>query len=127
MSNSLPIEEVSTKYLKEYTDYVTKSRVLPTLCLKNVHKRILWSLIKLGAGDGKGRFIKTSTVSGKALGYHPHGSASIDGAISTLVNSPNSLVAGEDLGPITWEILQLPLGIQRSEHQNYLNLFWMIP
>jgi len=89
-----PIEQVTREGLTRYTHYVTRSRVLPHLDLKPVHRRIIWSLIKLGARDGKGKFIKSSTVVGTTLRYHPHGDASVSNALSHLVNTPNPLVSG---------------------------------
>jgi hypothetical protein len=91
---TLTAEEASYRSLQEYTNYVTKSRVLPSICLKPVHRRILWCLIKDGARSRTGKFIKTSSIAGSTLRFHPHGTASVEGAISTLVSSSNNLVLG---------------------------------
>jgi len=88
------IETIVRSSLKEYIGYVTKSRVLPYLDLKPVHKRIIWACIKENARFGKGRFKKSASVIGTTLHYHPHGTASVYGAMQSLVNSPNALLTG---------------------------------
>jgi hypothetical protein len=92
--NSRPIEDITKEGLTRYTHYITKSRVLPNLDLKSVHRRIIWSLVKLGARHNKGKFLKSSTVVGDTMKLHPHGDGSIAGALAHLVNTPNALVTG---------------------------------
>jgi hypothetical protein len=92
--NSKPIEEVAKSSIAEYAHYITKSRVLPHLDMKPIHRRILWSLIELGARSGKGKYRKCASVVGHCLKYSPHGDASVYGALCHLVNTPNALISG---------------------------------
>lgn len=86
-------EDLAYQGMKDYTSYISKSRVLPYIDgLKPVFRRILYSLLRLNATD---KFIKTSTVLGEAVKFHCHGSGSVAGAIQTLVCSPNSLITGK--------------------------------
>ena len=50
--------------------------------LKTVYKRVLMVALKLP----KNEFIKTATLEGRVLEYHPHSSSSISGVIAELVN-----------------------------------------
>ncbi len=90
----MEIENYALKCMKDYTRHVASSRVLPHIDgLKNVQRRVLFSLLNIGARPNKG-FRKTSTVIGQCMLYHPHGEASINGAIHSLISSPNPLIAG---------------------------------
>lgn len=93
-STSHKIEDSAYGYIKEYAHYITKHRVCPGLDLKPVQRRVLWSMIGLKARTGKGRFIKSSTIVGTALKYHPHGEGSVYSALCNLINMPNALVTG---------------------------------
>lgn len=77
-----------------YAEYVNSQRSIPGLDgLKSVQRRILMSLNTFA----KDKNIKTATVSGHVIGnYHPHGDASVDGAIATMVNS------GQLIGKGSW-------------------------
>lgn len=88
------IEDVALESIKEYTQYVTSSRVLPHLDLKPVHRRVLWSMIRINARAGKGMFKKSATIIGESLKLHPHGDASVYSAVCHLINTPNPLVTG---------------------------------
>lgn len=77
-----------------YAEYVNSQRSIPGLDgLKSVQRRILMSLNSFA----KDKNIKTATVSGHVIGnYHPHGDASVSGAIATMVNS------GQIIGKGSW-------------------------
>ncbi len=68
----------------EYASYVIKDRAIPHLKdgLKPVQRRILQSLFDVD--DGK--FHKVANVVGHCMQYHPHGDASIYGALVNLAN-----------------------------------------
>lgn len=68
----------------EYASYVIKERAIPDVDdgLKPVQRRILWSLHRMD--DGK--FHKVANVIGHTMQYHPHGDASIGGALVVLAN-----------------------------------------
>ncbi len=68
----------------EYASYVVKDRAIPHLRdgLKPVQRRILQSLFDVD--DGK--FNKVANVVGHCMQYHPHGDASIYGALVNLAN-----------------------------------------
>jgi topoisomerase IV subunit A len=74
---------ISSNYL-EYSSYVIKERAIPELKdgLKPVQRRILWSLFRMD--DGK--FHKVANIVGHTMQYHPHGDASIYGALVNLAN-----------------------------------------
>jgi len=68
----------------EYASYVIKDRAIPHLDdgLKPVQRRIIQSLFDVD--DGK--FNKVANVVGHCMQYHPHGDASIYGALVNLAN-----------------------------------------
>ncbi len=68
----------------EYASYVIKDRAIPHLDdgLKPVQRRILQSLFD--TDDGK--FNKVANIVGHCMQYHPHGDASIYGALVNLAN-----------------------------------------
>ena len=73
---------ISTEMRESYLDYamsVITSRALPDVRdgLKPVHRRILYSMHRMGLTSGA-RFRKSATVVGDVLGkYHPHGDSSV--------------------------------------------------
>src|SRR5579864_8708884 len=73
---------ISQEMREAYLDYamsVITSRALPDVRdgLKPVHRRILYTMHRLGLTAG-GRFRKSALVVGDVLGkYHPHGDASV--------------------------------------------------
>lgn len=86
-------ENLVHNHMKEYTSYVSKSRVLPFLDgLKPVFRRLLYSMMKVKAKD---RMLKSSNILGETIKLHPHGGASVYGAAQTIVCSPNSLIEGK--------------------------------
>lgn len=92
-NQEVSIEKIAFDYIKDYSHYITKSRVLPHLDLKPVQKRILWALICLKARKGTGRLLKSSTVAGATAQYHPHGDCY--STICNMINMPNALIEGK--------------------------------
>ncbi len=78
------IKNLFDKNFLEYASYVIKDRAIPDLedGLKPVQRRILHSLFEMD--DGK--FHKVANVVGHCMKYHPHGDASIGGALVVLAN-----------------------------------------
>lgn len=81
MSNPIDSLEVSTgvKYLtKGYVDYadeVIAERAMPNMYdgLKPVNRKLLWTFYQDPTIKGTvGKFIKSKTIAGNTLGYHPH-------------------------------------------------------
>ena len=68
----------------EYTSYVIKERAIPDINdgLKPVQRRILQTLYNMDDG----RFQKVANVVGETMKLHPHGDASIFGALVNLAN-----------------------------------------
>lgn len=68
----------------EYTSYVIKERAIPDINdgLKPVQRRILQTLFNMDDG----RFQKVANVVGESMKLHPHGDASIFGALVNLAN-----------------------------------------
>ena len=76
------LRNISTEMRESFIDYamtVITDRALPDVRdgLKPVHRRILYSMHRMGLTSGA-RFRKSATVVGDVLGkYHPHGDASV--------------------------------------------------
>ncbi|MBO4385746.1 MAG: DNA topoisomerase IV subunit A [Treponema sp.] len=68
----------------EYASYVIRDRAIPDLedGLKPVQRRIIHTLFEMDDG----RFQKVANVVGECMKYHPHGDASIGGALVVLAN-----------------------------------------
>lgn len=68
---------------KKYSRYVCDYRAIPNAIdgLKPVQRRILWTMWNSVA---KNHFTKTVKVTGLVMGYHPHGDASIQDAVSSM-------------------------------------------
>src|ERR1035437_2275530 len=76
-----------------YADEVNLGRAVPDLVdgLKPVQRRIMWAASRLGAD-----FVKTARLSGEVIGrYHPHGSAAVEGAITTIMHANVSTMRGK--------------------------------
>ena len=82
-SNSYLREMMDDNFI-EYASYVIKERAIPDIDdgLKPVQRRLLWSLFRMH--DGK--YHKVANVIGHTMQYHPHGDASIGGALVVLAN-----------------------------------------
>ena len=78
------VKNLFDKNFIEYASYVIRDRAIPDLedGLKPVQRRVLHTL--LGIDDG--RFNKVANVVGQVMKYHPHGDASIYGALVNLAN-----------------------------------------
>lgn len=78
------VKNLFDKNFLEYASYVIKDRAIPDLedGLKPVQRRILHTLFKIDDG----RFHKVAGVVGECMKYHPHGDASIGGALVVLAN-----------------------------------------
>ena len=81
--------EITSEMKRAYLDYamsVIVSRALPDVRdgLKQVHRRILYAMYKMGLTSGA-RFSKSAKVVGEVLGkYHPHGDAPVYEALARL-------------------------------------------
>ena len=64
------IHNVIEDNMSDYSAYVVLNRAIPDLrdATKPVHKRIIYAMYKEGAT----KFMKSATMSGKVMAYHPH-------------------------------------------------------
>ncbi|MCM1322062.1 MAG: DNA topoisomerase IV subunit A [Bacteroides sp.] len=78
------VKNLFDKNFIEYASYVIRDRAIPDLedGLKPVQRRILHTLFEID--DGK--YHKVANVVGQCMKYHPHGDASIYGALVVLAN-----------------------------------------
>ena len=78
------LEQQWRNYYLEYASYVVKDRAIPDVDdgLKPVQRRILYCMHE----SDDGRFNKVAGVVGDTMHYHPHGDASIAGALVVLAN-----------------------------------------
>ena len=78
------VKKLFDKNFLEYASYVIRDRAIPDLedGLKPVQRRVLHTLLEID--DGK--FHKVANVVGQCMKYHPHGDASIAGALVVLAN-----------------------------------------
>ncbi len=78
------LREMMAQNFIEYASYVIKDRAIPDVDdgLKPVQRRILWSMNR----EEDGRFQKVANVVGNTMQFHPHGDASIYGALVYLAN-----------------------------------------
>ena len=84
---------------RRYSRYVCDSRAIPNVIdgLKPVQRRILWTMWNSKARD---HHTKTVKVAGLVMGYHPHGDASIQEALSQMAQeftfaNNYSLISGD--------------------------------
>ena len=94
-----------------YADEVNLARAIPDLVdgLIPVQRRIMWAAYQM-----PNEFVKTARVSGETMGrYHPHGDASIEGAIVTMVQANVPLLRGKG----NWGSL-----VDRAAASRYTNL-----
>ena len=80
--NPSKIQRMFGDYFLEYASYVILERSVPHIIdgLKPVQRRILHSMKEMDDG----RFNKVANIVGDTMKYHPHGDASIGGALVTL-------------------------------------------
>ncbi len=78
-------EKLYKNYFLEYASYVIRDRAIPDLIdgFKPVQRRIIHAMLE----KDDGRFNKVAGIVGDAMHYHPHGDASIYGALVTLENA----------------------------------------
>ncbi len=78
------VKNLFDKNFIEYASYVIRDRAIPDIedGLKPVQRRIMHTLFEMDDG----RFQKVATVVGRCMKYHPHGDASIGGALVVLAN-----------------------------------------
>ncbi|MBO5137814.1 MAG: DNA topoisomerase IV subunit A [Spirochaetaceae bacterium] len=78
------IKNLFDKNFIEYASYVIRDRAIPDIedGLKPVQRRIMHTLFEVDDG----RFNKVANVVGQCMKYHPHGDASIGGALVVLAN-----------------------------------------
>ena len=78
------VKNIFDKNFIEYASYVIRDRAIPDLedGLKPVQRRIMHTLFEVNDG----LFKKVQYVVGRAMEYHPHGDASIYGALVNLAN-----------------------------------------
>ena len=78
------VKNLFNKNFIEYASYVIRDRAIPDLedGLKPVQRRIMHTLFKIDDG----RFHKVAGVVGECMKFHPHGDASIGGALVVLAN-----------------------------------------
>ena len=93
------IDKEALQYVKDcYQKYGTttlEDRALPDYRdgLLKVYRRTIWSMSHIAPASKP--HVKTARVSGDVIGkYHPHGSAAVESAIETMVNSPNPTADG---------------------------------
>ena len=79
-----PLARVMDSNFLQFASYAICDRAIPTVedGLKPVQRRILHTLSEMDDG----RFVKVATVVGRTMFYHPHGDASIYGALVNLAN-----------------------------------------
>jgi len=78
------LKEMMAQNFIEYASYVIKDRAIPDVDdgMKPVQRRILWAMNL----SHDGTFHKVANVVGNTMKYHPHGDASIYGALVYLAN-----------------------------------------
>jgi DNA gyrase/topoisomerase IV subunit A len=87
------LADFGTKNMGVYAEEVNLGRAVPDLVdgLKPVQRRIMWAAANLGKD-----FVKTARIVGDVIGkYHPHGDASVSGALTTIVQSNVPTVNGK--------------------------------
>lgn len=87
------LAEFGTREMGVYAEEVNLSRAVPDLIdgLKPVQRRIMWAASLLGKD-----FVKTARLVGDIIGrYHPHGDASVAGAITTVVQANVPVLSGK--------------------------------
>jgi len=78
------VKDLFDKNFLEYASYVIRDRAIPDIDdgLKPVQRRVMHTLFEVDDG----RFNKVANVVGQVMKYHPHGDASIYGALVVLAN-----------------------------------------
>lgn len=117
------VKNLFDKNFIEYASYVIRDRAIPDLedGLKPVQRRILHTLFEMDDG----RFQKVATVVGRTMKYHPHGDASINGALVVLANKGLYMVEQEKKDKKTGKkiIVKKPTSIFIEQQGNFGNMF----
>ncbi len=117
------VKNLFDKNFIEYASYVIRDRAIPDLedGLKPVQRRIMHTLFEMDDG----RFQKVATVVGRAMKYHPHGDASIGGALVVLANKGLYMQEQEKKDKKTGKktIIKKPVSIFIEQQGNFGNLF----
>lgn len=107
-------------WMKEYGDYVLENRAIPNVFdwLKNVNRRILWSMWKNGIKNAWNKR-KVISIVWWALEYHPHGDSSVEGALVSMTTEWKNNIPllewqgnfGSDLNhePAAWRYIEAKL------------------
>ena len=117
------VKNLFDKNFIEYASYVIRDRAIPDLedGLKPVQRRIMHTLFEMDDG----RFQKVANVVGRVMKYHPHGDASIGGALVVLANKGVYLeeqeVTDEDTGKPETERSWISIFIEKQG--NFGNMF----
>jgi topoisomerase-4 subunit A len=110
--------EFGTLNMGIYAEEVNLGRAVPDLIdgLKPVQRRVMWAASNLGKD-----FVKTARVVGEVIGrYHPHGDASVSGAIVTMVQANTSVINGKG----GWGNLIDPASAMRYTNCTLSNYGW---
>lgn len=98
---SVAMGDLAEKNIVDYGSYTIYSRAIPMLYdgMKPVHRRIGYTMLKMGLLNNVSHR-KSAKIVGDTMGtYHPHGDASIYGAMVKLStgngSSPNAMVDGQ--------------------------------
>ena len=117
------VKNLFDKNFIEYASYVIRDRAIPDLedGLKPVQRRILHTLFEMDDG----RFQKVATVVGRTMKYHPHGDASINGALVVLANKGLYMVEQEKKDKKTGKKISVkkPVSIFIEQQGNFGNMF----
>lgn len=95
----VPLHVFAEQAMKEYGTYTIENRALPDFRdgLKPVQRRILWEFYYEGRWPNKPYAKSAKSVGNVMANYHPHGDASIYGAMVTMAQelSPVQMVDGQ--------------------------------
>jgi len=89
------IDKILIEFDNIYKSILYKERMLPDIRdgMRIVQRRILWAMLHL---PNKGeKLIKSATVVGETIKYHPHGDSSIYQTLVNMVSSNNNLITGK--------------------------------
>lgn len=112
------LETFGFREMGVYAEEVNLARAVPDLIdgLKPVQRRIMWATSLLGKD-----FVKTARVVGDVIGrYHPHGDASVGGAITTMVQANVPTLSGKG----NWGSLIDPAAAMRYTNCTLSNYGW---
>ena len=94
--DDIPLHVFAEDNIRSYGTYVVSNRALPDFRdgLKPVHRCILWAMHKMGIHN-HGAYKKASRITGDCVGkFHPHGDASVFGAMVSVAGTYETSVSG---------------------------------